>query len=121
MLLIYIFIGGGVGACMRWGVQRWAAAALPQFPFGVLACNLIGSFLIGVLFGAWQKPNSLQIALMTGLLGGFTTFSSFSLDTLKLFQSGNPLLAMTNICTSVILGLAFVWLGLLTSQMFSSH
>lgn len=120
MNFVYIFIGGGLGAVSRFAlssaVQTLAEQTrLQRIPVGILACNLLGSFLIGALFGyiasrseghpAWLHPFAV-----TGFLGAFTTFSTFALDTQKLFSS-SPLLAIINIAASVIGCLAAVWLG----------
>jgi len=117
---VYIFIGGGLGAVSRFAlssaVQSLAEQTkLHRIPVGILACNLLGSLLIGALFGyiasrseghpAWLHPFAI-----TGFLGAFTTFSTFALDTQKLFSS-SPLLAIINIAASVIGCLAAVWLG----------
>jgi len=117
---VYIFIGGGLGAVSRFAlssaVQTLAEQTrLHRIPVGILACNLLGSLLIGALFGyiasryeghpAWLHPFAV-----TGFLGAFTTFSTFALDTQKLFSS-SPLLAIINIAASVIGCLAAVWLG----------
>jgi CrcB protein len=117
---VYIFIGGGLGAVSRFAlssaVQSLAEQTkLHRIPVGILACNLLGSLLIGALFGyiasrseghpAWLHPFAV-----TGFLGAFTTFSTFALDTQKLFSS-SPLLAIINIAASVIGCLAAVWLG----------
>ena len=120
MNFVYIFIGGGLGAVSRFAlssaVQSLAEQTkLHRIPVGILACNLLGSLLIGALFGyiasrseghpAWLHPFAI-----TGFLGAFTTFSTFALDTQKLFSS-SPLLAIINIAASVIGCLAAVWLG----------
>lgn len=111
MTALYIFLGGGVGALSRWGLGKWLNVIAPPFPLGVFFCNLLGCFLIGFFAGSWPKPTALQTGLMTGLLGGFTTFSTFSLDTLKLWQSGNISLALINSLGSLIGGALLAWLG----------
>ncbi len=120
MNLFYIFIGGGLGAVSRFalssGVQALAEQTrLHRIPVGILACNLLGSFLIGVVFGliasrADGHPAWLHPFAVTGFLGAFTTFSTFALDTQKLFSS-SPILAIINIAVSVLGCLAAVWLG----------
>ena len=118
-----IFIGGGLGAISRWGLSTGIEkltlkTVLHKFPLGILTCNLLGCFLIGCVFGyfaqkypAWAFP-----LLVTGFLGGFTTFSTFGRDTFEAFNDGLPLVALLNILLSVVLGVAAVWIGL---RMFS--
>lgn len=120
MNFVYIFIGGGLGAVSRFAlssaVQSLAEQTkLHRIPVGILACNLLGSLLIGALFGyiasrSEGHPAWLHPFVVTGFLGAFTTFSTFALDTQKLFSS-SPLLAIINIAASVIGCLAAVWLG----------
>ena len=123
MNLFLIFLGGGLGACCRWllscGVQALALRTdLHRFPAGILVCNLLGCFLIGVLFGyyASRDPRFLFSFAVTGFLGGFTTFSTFGRDTLEAFRDGLPGVAVLNIILSVTLGIAAVWLGLRAGQ-----
>ncbi|NJS39136.1 MAG: CrcB family protein [Rhodobacteraceae bacterium] len=80
-------------------------------PLGVLVVNILGSFAIGVLFATLGARDGWQLFLMTGVLGGFTTFSAFSLDTLKLLQAGQTLQAAAYVGGSVALSLAAVALG----------
>ncbi|MBT8044158.1 MAG: fluoride efflux transporter CrcB [Verrucomicrobiae bacterium] len=120
MNLLYIFIGGGLGAVSRFGLSAGIQSVaehtrLHRFPVGILACNLLGSFLIGCIFGyiasrGNQHPAWLHPLAITGFLGAFTTFSTFAMDTQKLFSS-SPLLALINILASVIGTLVAVWLG----------
>ncbi len=109
MIPLYIFIGGGIGSLIRYGLTLLLPAE--KFPFGTLVCNLLGCFLIGLLAGYFSKPSALQIGMITGLLGGFTTFSAFSYATLKLFQGGNFLAAVSHLLLSVIGGLIMTYVG----------
>lgn len=114
---VAIFIGGGLGATLRWLLSRSTAVWFVNFPVGVLICNLLGCFLIGLCAGLWPRPTTWQMGITTGILGGFTTFSTFSLDTLKLMQRGDLSLALLNSIGSLLGGLALAWLGYaLTSQ-----
>ena len=108
-----------MGALSRWtlssGIEKITIkTALHKFPLGILACNLLGCFLIGCLFGllAQKNPAWAFPLLVTGFLGGFTTFSTFGRDTLEAFQEGLPAIAVLNIVLSVALGVLAVWAGL---------
>lgn len=121
MNLLLIFIGGGLGAIARFGLSAAVQTVAEntraeRFPAGIFACNLLGCFLIGLLFGFvasrnGQHPGWLHPLAVTGFLGGFTTFSTFALDSYKLF-SASPALALLNITASVVGSLAAVWLGM---------
>lgn len=88
-------------------------------PWGVAVVNVVGSFAIGVLYILLSTRTALAPALMTGLLGGFTTFSAFSLDALKLWQSGQPGGAALYVATSVFLSLAAVAAGVSLARAFA--
>jgi fluoride exporter len=106
MTLFQVALGGAIGSVLRF----WAVAAAPA-PLGTLAVNILGSFAMGVLFVALTARAGLSPLLMTGILGGFTTFSAFSLDALKLWQAGQTLPALAYVATSVILSLIAVAIG----------
>ena len=119
MKLLLIFLGGGLGAVSRWslsvGIQSLAEkTALHRFPIGIFACNVLGCFAIGCLFGHFTQkhPAWLFPFLVTGFLGGFTTFSTFGRDTFTALQEGFTLIAVLNILLSVTLGVLAVWTGL---------
>lgn len=101
-----IALGGAIGS-----VLRYLMVAAIGAPWGTAAVNVLGSFAIGVLFILLDARAGWQLFLMTGLLGGFTTFSAFSLDTLKLFEAGQPLQAALYVVTSVALSMIAVALG----------
>lgn len=113
-----LFFGGGVGTLMRYGL----AAALRHssrawgFPLGTLAVNIAGCFAIGLLWsaltGPWAVREDVRIALLVGVLGGFTTFSSFGLETMQMWSSGHAGRAIAYVALSNLLGLAGVWAGL---------
>jgi CrcB protein len=116
---IWVALGGALGSMARF----WLAAAVgaltgPQFPWGTLLINVLGSFVIG-LFGALtgtrgpvSVPPDIRIFVMVGICGGFTTFSSFSLQSLELLQAGEVLWAGSYIVGSVVLCLLGVWAGM---------
>jgi len=101
-----IALGGAVGS-----VLRYLMVAAIGAPWGTAAVNVLGSFAIGALFVLLDARTGWQLFLMTGLLGGFTTFSAFSLDMLKLFEAGQPLQAALYVLGSVALSLIAVALG----------
>ncbi len=106
MTLFQVALGGAIGS-----VLRFLAVAAAPAPMGTLAVNVIGSFVMGILFVTLTARAGLAPVLMTGVLGGFTTFSAFSLDALKLWQTGQSLPALAYVLASVILSLGAVALG----------
>lgn len=106
LTLSLIALGGAVGSILRFLMVSAIGA-----PLGTAAVNLLGCFAIGVLFIVLGSRESWQVLLMTGLLGGFTTFSAFSLDTLKLVEAGQPVQAAAYVLGSVVLSLIAVTLG----------
>lgn len=115
--ILAVGFGGALGAMSRFGLSGWMQSLriFQGFPVGILSCNVIGSLLIGLFFGYFEYRLSAgpvyRSMLMIGFLGGFTTFSSFSLDTFHLFQLGQPLVALTNIGVSVLACLLATALG----------
>ena len=111
-------LGGAVGSIARYLLATWTMqAATPQkFPLGTFAVNLLGCLAAGLLAGwAERHPGvlspELRLLLMVGVLGGFTTFSAFGLETVQLLRRGDWLVAGGYVCGSVLLGLALVLLG----------
>jgi CrcB protein len=119
MGFLIVFIGGGIGAALRHGVNlvmaRWLGTG---FPFATLTENVSGSLAIGALVGYFAfrggMPQHWQLFLTTGILGGYTTFSAFSLDTALLYERGELALAALYVVASVALSIAglFAWLAL---------
>ncbi len=106
LTLPLIALGGALGSVLRYLMVTAIGA-----PWGTAAVNVLGSFAIGVLFVLLDARTSWQLFLMTGVLGGFTTFSAFSLDTLKLIEQGQSLQAAGFVGASVALSLIAVALG----------
>lgn len=116
--------GGALGATLRYGLVMLTQSLLGKgFPYGTLAVNVIGSLLIGVLYVLLVERNELseawRLALVVGVLGSFTTFSSFSLETLHLMQQSGALAALLNILLNVTLCLSFCWLGLVMARQLA--
>ena len=111
--LLLVFIGGGLGAVSRFLVTTALAGKLGNFPLGTLAANFFGSLLMGLLVGLLAgRFESVRLFVAVGGLGGFTTFSSFSAETLALIQGGQIFSAAVNIIVSVVAGLAACAVGL---------
>ena len=117
--LLHVALGGAIGASARY-LTGVAALRLmgPGFPWGTLAVNVIGSFLMGaiVIILAELSANRFAPLLMTGLLGGFTTFSAFSLDAVTLWERGEAMQAATYVVASVVLSLAALMAGLFVAR-----
>ena len=117
--VLIVFLGAGLGGAMRHGVNLGAARLLGiAFPWGTLAVNVVGSFLMGVVVAwlafrseaGWNQP--LRLFLTTGILGGFTTFSAFSLDTVLLWEREQALLAFGYVLVSVAVSIGALVAGL---------
>lgn len=115
---LWVAVGGAIGSIARYWASGAAASALgATFPWGTLIVNVLGSFVIGVTAaltgpgGRLAVPSDAQVFVMVGLCGGFTTFSSFSLQTLGLLQEGEWARAAANTVGSFALCLIAVWAG----------
>jgi CrcB protein len=118
MAYFWIAIGGALGTAFRYWCSGVAARLISEtFPWGTLIVNVVGSFVIGFFFtltgpdGRLLVSSTARLFVMVGLCGGYTTFSSFSLQTLTLLQDGEFLHAGANIVASVLLCMLAVWLG----------
>lgn len=115
--IIYVALGGALGSVSRYLLGTWTQSISKSidFPYGTLTVNLIGCFVIGFLSqlaearGAFTSESRALVFI--GILGGFTTFSSFGNDTINLLRDGETFNALANIGANVIVGLALVWLG----------
>lgn len=122
-----VFLGGGLGAVCRYLVTTQVGARFgTMFPWATLSVNLLGSLLMGWILGLilllTERTGSglgeaARLLLTVGFLGGFTTFSSFSMETLTLLRGGSLFYALANIGMNVILGLLAAWLGLALSRL----
>lgn len=113
---IAVMLGGALGSGARYGVGLWLKNIYPTFPLATLMVNAVGGLLIGLLaaysMGRADFPAALRLGLITGVLGGFTTFSAFSLETLELWQNGHSSAALLNITLNIVLSLGACALGL---------
>ncbi|MDB5696098.1 MAG: hypothetical protein JWN21_1641 [Sphingomonas bacterium] len=114
---ILVFIGGGIGATLRHGVNRASLIYIGAgFPYGTLIVNVVGGLLMGVLAGLFLLKTGVgegtRLFLATGVLGGFTTFSAFSLDAALMWQRGEYAPLVVYVVGSVVLSIAAVALGL---------
>jgi len=117
--LFQVAVGGAVGSCLRYLVNVGAMRLIgPGWPWGTLAVNILGSFAMGVLVVVLAQRSATHLAplLMTGLLGGFTTFSAFSLDALTLYERGQAGQAAAYVAASVGLSLVAIVAGSLASR-----
>ena len=117
MNLLVVFIGGGLGAVARYLLQGFVYRfAGTEFPYGTLIVNILGCFTIGILMSSMEErflaTPTLRLFLTIGILGGFTTFSSFSYETMALIREGNLLAGGINVIASVVVCLGATWLGL---------
>lgn len=115
--LLFVAIGGALGASMRYGVTVMMVSLLGKgFPYATLLVNVIGSFVMGILFSLIEHDMMTDLPWRSlfgiGLLGAFTTFSTFSLDTLLLLQDGDWLKAILNILLNVVVCIFAAWLGM---------
>ena len=127
MNYLFVALGSALGGVLRFWVSTVFERRLGEtFPWGTIFINVTGSFVIGLCFalaGVDGKPllgSSARAFMLVGVLGGYTTFSSFSLQTLNLIRAGQLPLALANVLLSVVLCLVAVWLGHLTARAFSA-
>ncbi|WP_214742762.1 MULTISPECIES: fluoride efflux transporter CrcB [unclassified Exiguobacterium] len=116
MLYVYVGLAGAIGATARYGLGLMVGSfGSSMFPIATFLTNLIGSFLLGWLTHTFlQKGNAspqLVTIIGTGMIGSFTTFSTFSVETIRLLEEGHVWIAMTYVFLSIILGLWSSWLG----------
>lgn len=115
--VFYVALGGALGSVSRYLLGTWTQSLSKSidFPYGTLTVNLIGCFVIGFLSQLAEVRGAFtpeaRAFVFIGILGGFTTFSSFGNDTLNLLRDGETVNALANIGANVIVGLALVWLG----------
>ena len=123
--LFWICVAGAAGTAGRYLIGVWAARQFgPSFPYGTVIVNLTGCFLMGGIIQiatvqSW--PESARLVLTVGFLGGFTTYSSFNQETLRLAAGGAGAEALLNVAVTLVGGLAAGWLGLVVSKALLQH
>lgn len=120
--LLLVGLGGGIGSIFRYLVSWWSLRRFEMdFPLATFIVNVTGCLLIGLLIGFSVRFNwldqHLKLLLITGFCGGYTTFSTFSLENWSLFENGAYTHLVLNILGSIILGILAVWLGLYISKI----
>lgn len=123
MSFLIVFVGAGIGGALRHGANQLAErAGWTAFPLSTLVVNVVGSFALGVVAGVFaqraQLPQGWRLFLATGLLGGFTTFSTFSLDTVTLWDGGKGMLAALYLVASVAVSIVALLVGLALARVW---
>lgn len=123
--LLLIGTGGFAGSVCRYLLTKFVAVKWPMaFPFGTFAVNVLGCFLIGIVMGfSFHSSMSTQTRLLlaTGFCGGFTTFSTYSLEIFELYQKGEAGISLLYLFGSIILGLLSIWLGLWVARVAGTN
>ena len=119
---IAVGIGGFIGSCLRFAFTKLAECFSLDFPYGTLLSNIVAGLAIGFIIGLEQQSITFnpktRLFLTTGLLGGLSTFSTFSMETVNLFQSGKLILAIGNIALNLGLSLLGVVVGMAIAKLF---
>ncbi|MGI8648895.1 MAG: fluoride efflux transporter CrcB [Rubrobacter sp.] len=120
--MILVAIGGGLGAALRYGAGVWLASKLgPGFPWGTFFVNVTGSFIVGIvlaLASGGELSAEARLFLAVGLMGGYTTFSSYSYETLAMISSGSVSAALINVFGQLALGFLAVYAGVIVGRLF---
>jgi CrcB protein len=119
---LLVFFGSGLGGMLRYAANVWVPRALgTAFPYHTLSVNILGSFAMGLLAGYFalraDPGQDWRLFLTTGVIGGFTTFSAFSLDTALLYERGQPALAACYVLASVVISIGALFAGLSIMRM----
>lgn len=120
---LIVFVSGGLGAVARYVLGGWVASLSPAFPWGTLTVNVLGSFLISMVMQvalAGGMSAEMRLALTTGLLGGFTTYSTFNYETLRAFEQGAWAAGLANVAATVLICLAAGAAGLIVGRMLTA-
>jgi fluoride exporter len=126
MSYLIVFLGGGLGAAARHGVNVLSVLYLgTRYPVGTFCINVLGSMLVGILAGGMalriNLPADLRLFLVTGIIGGFTTFSAFSLETGLLYQRGETVAAVSYATASVVCSVLAMFAGMSLARHLVTH
>jgi fluoride exporter len=121
-----ICLGGAIGTAARYGVSVWARSALgATFPYGTIAVNVVGSFLLGAIMYLGLSTELIspttRLVLGTGVMGGFTTYSSFNYETVQLFQERSFRLGIANLSVTLLGCFAAGWLGIAAARRLAGN
>lgn len=119
--IMAVAVGGALGSVMRYGLSHWVHSFLGRgFPYGTLAVNVLGCLAMGILFVLFVERSSesalWRAGLLVGVLGGFTTFSAFSIETFNLMEQGAMAKALGNMLASLVLCVGATWLGVILAR-----
>jgi len=122
MNFLWVFLGGGLGSVLRYWISKKSISIWPDHPFlPTMVINILGSFLIGYLIGLVQKTNNIDSviswALIAGFCGGFTTFSTFSIESLNLIQGKEYFVFALYIGLSIFIGISAAFGGLMVGKI----
>ncbi len=119
-ILLAVGLGGATGSILRFVLLSCMRPICANFPYDILFINIIGSFLIGLfatsVFSLFSMTPLMYATIVTGFLGGFTTFSSFSLSVITLIEQGASIGALLYICASVVCSICATWLGIFVAK-----
>ena len=113
--LLFVFLGGGIGSILRYGITYLTIGISQRFPYGTLLVNVISCVLLGYLIGLTSKnilSPEMKLFLMVGVCGGFSTFSTFSAESFQLFNTGNSFYGMIYMAASFLICLVAIYGGM---------
>jgi fluoride exporter len=120
MVLVAVAVGGAAGSCLRYLAGAWFLRMYPEFPWGTVLVNVAGSLVIGMLFPFLSAMEEhLRHLLVAGFLGGLTTMSGFSMETVTMISGGRYAAALANWATGAVLCLVFFWIGMMTTRQLA--
>lgn len=122
MKILALLAGGAIGTLLRYALSGWTYRFFEEvFPWGTLMVNLVSAFAVGFLwelFERWVVSPNIRVFVFIGILGGFSTFSTYVLETINLAREGETALALSNIVISNVLGLVLVYFGFIAARYF---